>query len=145
MPGRHGNHVSPVHRTIVIVLPRGGKDFGQIPNSAAGHLLYDWLAAFNSADSAALSMALPTIAPEASVAAQMALRRQTGGFYLLSAKEVEPGVLVFRLRDQTPEMTEALGTLQVRDDTLLPAVATFSVRAVPATPQPAGPADALGR
>jgi hypothetical protein len=34
--------------------------------------------------------------------AQIELRKRTGGFNLLSAKEVQPGVLVFRLRDQTP-------------------------------------------
>ena len=44
----------------------------------------------------------------------MELRRLTGGFTLLSAKEVQPGVLVFRLRDQNVVATEVLGTLQMR-------------------------------
>ena len=35
-------------------------------------------------------------------------QQQTGGVNLLSAKEVQPGVLVFRIRDQTPEGVEAL-------------------------------------
>ena len=42
-----------------------------------------------------------TVALASAAAAQIELRRQTGGFNLLSAKEVQPGVLVFRLRDQT--------------------------------------------
>jgi hypothetical protein len=59
----------------------------------------------------------------------MELRQQTGGFNLLSAKEVQPGVLVFRLRDQTPSATEVLGTLQVLPDSA--SIASFSLRAVP--------------
>jgi hypothetical protein len=109
-PARAGapDHVSPVHPTILVHLPRFGEQLGLIPNSAAGHLLYDWLAAFNQADASGLATALPY----AGVAAQMELRRKTGGLSLLSAKEVEPGILVFRLRDQTPSATEVLGTLQ---------------------------------
>ena len=61
----------------------------------------------------------------------MELRRQTGGFSLLSAKEVQPGVLVFRLRDETPSATEALGTLQVRPNSSPATIASFSLRAVP--------------
>ena len=60
----------------------------------------------------------------------MELRRLTGGFTLLSAKEVQPGVLVFRLRDQTPEATEVLGTLQVRPNSRPAAIANFSLRSV---------------
>jgi hypothetical protein len=61
----------------------------------------------------------------------MELRQQTGGFNLLSAKEVQPGVLVFRLRDQTPSAIEALGTLQVRPNSNPATIASFSLRAVP--------------
>ena len=61
----------------------------------------------------------------------MELRQQTGGFSLLSAKEVQPGVLVFRLRDQTPLATEVLGTLQVRSGSSPATIASFSLRAVP--------------
>jgi hypothetical protein len=61
----------------------------------------------------------------------MELRAQTGGFSLLSAKEVQPGVLVFRLRDETPSPTEFLGTLQVRSNSNPATIASFSLRAVP--------------
>ena len=61
----------------------------------------------------------------------MELRRQTGGFSLLSAKEVQPGVLVFRLRDQTPSATEVLGTLQALPNSTPPKIASFSLRAIP--------------
>jgi hypothetical protein len=71
----------------------------------------------------------------------MDLRRQTGGFNLLSAKEVLPGVLVFRLRDQTPAAIEVLGTLQVRPDSSPAAIASFSLRAVtPPSQEAAGAA-----
>jgi hypothetical protein len=59
----------------------------------------------------------------------MELRRQTGGFNLLSAKEVQPGVLVFRLHDQTPSATEVLGTHQVRPNSSPATIASFSLRA----------------
>src|SRR5271168_4610073 len=80
------------------------------------------------------------VALASATAAQMELRRQTGGFSLLSAKEVQPGVLVFRLRDQTPSATEVLGTLQVRPDSSPATIASFSLRAVhPGTTGPLHP------
>jgi hypothetical protein len=135
VPARKGDHVSPVHATILVRLPRYGDQVGLIPDTPAGHLLYNWLAAFNQASYPALGNALPNVALAAAAASQMELRRQTGGFNLLSAKEVQPGVLVFRLRDQTPSATEALGTLQVLPNSTPARIASFSLRAVP-TPRP---------
>jgi len=138
VPARKGNHVSPVHATILVRLPRYGDQVGLIPDTPAGHLLYNWLAAFNQASYPALGNALPNIALAFAAASQMELRQQTGGFSLLSAKEVQPGVLVFRLRDQTPSATEVLGTLQVLPNSTPAKIASFSLRAVslrsPATP-----------
>jgi len=131
VPARPGDHVSPVHATILVPLPRFGDQVGLIPDTSAGRLLYGWLAAFNQASYPALGNALPNVALASAAAAQIELRRQTGGFNLLSAKEVQPGVLVFRLRDQTPTATEALGTLQVRPNSSPAAIASFSLRAVP--------------
>ena len=135
VPARPGDHVSPVHPTIIVRLPRSGDQVGFIPNSPAGRLLYNWLAAFNKADYSALATALPNVALASTTAAQMELRRQTGGFLLLSAKEVLPGVLVFRLRDQTPLPTEVLGTLQVHPNSNPATIASFSLRAVPSPRQ----------
>jgi hypothetical protein len=130
VPARKGDHVSPVHATILVRLPRYGDQVGLIPDTPAGHLLYNWLAAFNQASYPALGNALPNVALEYAAASQMELRRQTGGFNLLSAKEVQPGVLVFRLRDQTPSATEALGTLQLLPNSTPAMIASFSLRAV---------------
>lgn len=143
-PGRPGNHVSPVHPFIIVHLPRFGDQVGLIPDTAAGRMLYAWLAAFNQSDPAALAKALPKPAPHPNVSAQsptdtqspeveaqMDLRKKTGGYNLLSAKEVKPGVLVFRLRDQTPAANEALGTLQVVAKSNPPSIATFSLREIP--------------
>jgi hypothetical protein len=141
VPARKGDHISPVHATILVRLPRFGDQVGLIPDTPAGHLLYDWLAAFNQANNIALGKALPNVALDAATAAQMELRQQTGGFALLSAKEVQPGVLVFRLRDQTPAATEVLGTLQLRPNSNPIAIASFSLRAV-SPPHPATPAGA---
>lgn len=132
VPARKGDHVSPVHPTILVRLPRFGDQVGLIPDTPAGRLLYAWLAAFNQASYPGLGNALPNVALAEAAAAQIELRRQTGGFNLLSAKEVQPGVLVFRLRDQTPEANEVLGTLQVRPNSEPAAIASFSLRAVPA-------------
>jgi hypothetical protein len=131
VPARQGDHVSPVHPTILVHLPRFGDQVGLIPDTSAGHLLYGWLAAFNQASYPALGNALPNVALASAATAQIELRKQTGGFSLLSAKEVEPGVLVFRLRDQTPSTNEVLGTLQVRANSSPAAIASFSLRAVP--------------
>ncbi|MBB5327521.1 hypothetical protein [Tunturiibacter gelidoferens] len=130
VPARRGDHVSPVHPTILVRLPRFGDQVGLIPDTPAGRLLYDWLAAFNQASYPALGNALPNVALASAVAAQIELRQQTGGFNLLSAKEVQPGILVFRLRDQTTSRTEVLGTLQVRPNSNPTAIASFSLRAV---------------
>jgi hypothetical protein len=130
VPSRPGDHVSPVHPTILVHLPRFGDQVGLIPDTPAGHLLYGWLAAFNQASYPALGNALPNVALASGAAAQIELRRQTGGFNLLSAKEVQPGVLVFRLRDQTPAAIEVLGTLQVRPSSSPATIASFSLRAV---------------
>lgn len=119
-----------VHATVIVRLPRFGQDSGLIPDSPAGHLLWAWLAAFNNGGSAALGHALPTAAPAPTVATLLALRATNGGFNLLSAREVQPGVLVFRLRDQTPDGAEALGTLQVRPGTNPPTLGSFSLRQV---------------
>ena len=131
VPARRGNHVSPVHPTILVRLPRFGDQVGLIPDTPAGRLLYGWLAAFNQASYPALGNALPNVALGSAAAAQIELRQQTGGFNLLSAKEVQPGILVFRLRDQTSSAIEALGTLQVRENSSPPTIASFSLRAVP--------------
>ena len=131
VPARPGDHVSDVHPTILVRLPRFGDQVGLIPDTLAGHLLYGWLAAFNQASYPALGNALPNVALASAAAAQIELRRQTGGFNLLSAKEVQPGVLVFRLRDQTPAAVEALGTLQVLPNSSPAAIASFSLRGIP--------------
>ncbi len=130
VPARRGDHVSPVHPTILVHLPRFGDQVGLIPDTPAGRLLYGWLAAFNQASYPALGNALPNVALASAAAAQIELRQQTGGFNLLSAKEVQPGVLVFRLRDQTPSANEVLGTLQVRPNSSPAVIASFSLRAV---------------
>ena len=65
VPARRGDHVSPVHPTILVRLPRFGDQVGLIPNTPAGHLLYDWLAAFNQTSNPAIVTALPDVAAAA--------------------------------------------------------------------------------
>ncbi len=130
VPARRTDHVSNVHATIIVHLPRFGEQVGLIPDTPAGRLLYAWLAAFNQASYPALAKALPNAALASTVTAQMELRQGNGGFNLLSAREVQPGVLVFRLHDQAGTATEVLGTLQVRPNSSPAAIASLSLRAV---------------
>jgi hypothetical protein len=132
VPARKGERGSPseVHPTILIRLPRYGDAVGLIPDTPTGHLFYQWLAAFNQGSLPALEHVLPNDATFATGAAQMALRVQTGGFFLLAAKEPQPGVIVFRMRDQTPEANEVLGTLHMRADSKPPTIASLSIRSV---------------
>ena len=138
VPARKGDHVSAVHPTLLIHLPRFGEQVGLIPDTPAGRLLYGWLAAFNQASYPGLGNALPNVALGPAAAAQIELRRQTGGFSLLSAREVEPGVLVFRLRDQTPAANEALGTLRLQANSSPAAIESFSLRGVAGARRGAG-------
>lgn len=131
VPARRFSHSGRVHPTILVHLPRFGPEVGLIPNSAVGHLLYGWLAAFNQRNADAMQAVLPSEVSGLSAEAQMELRQQTGGFGLLSAREVAPGVLVFRMRDQTPDGNEVLGTLVMRPDSDPPQIQSFSLRSVP--------------
>ena len=126
IPASKGDHVSPVHPFAVVHLPRFGPDAGMIPDTPTGRALYTWLAAFNHGDPAGLATA--TGDSVAVVAAQLELRRQTGGLALLSAKQIAPGLMIVRMRDQTTQ-TELLGTLQLRPTTPA-AIASFSLRAI---------------
>lgn len=132
VPARRFGHSGRVHPTIIVRLPRFGPQEGLIPNSAAGHLLYGWLAAFNQANANAMAQVLPSEASALTAEAQMQLRQLTGGFTLLSAKEPAPGVLLFRMRDQTPLGTEVLGTLVVRPGVEPAEIQTLSLRSVAA-------------
>ncbi len=129
---RSGN--TNVHATVIVHLPRFGPDAGLIPDTPAGHLLWSWLAAFNNGSGPALEHVLPNEAPAPTSAAELALRSTNGGYNLLSARELQPGVLIFRLRDQTPEGAEALGTLQVLPGSNPPSIGSFSLRVLPAAP-----------
>ena len=140
-PPRRGKHVyRSVHPTIIVHLPRFGPQQGLIPDDTAGHLLYRWLAAFNQSNAAALEQAVPNQAEDATVDALLAMRFKTGGLRLLSATEIEPGVMVFRLQDQTPDAGEMLGTLVVRQGST--ELESFALREVPPVAPSTKPADA---
>lgn len=131
---RPGGHASTVHPFRVIHLPSTGEQVGQIPDTPAGQALYRWLADFNSKDVSGAARALPVPESGSAEDAEVALREQTGGFTLVSAKEVEAGLLVFRLHDQSAAATEVLGTLRVRPGSNAASIASFSLRAVAPAP-----------
>ena len=65
---------------------------GQVapPETPAGHALKAWLDAFNSGDSASLASYYRRYEPEMTTGAEAMLRRQTGGFELVSVEKSEP-------------------------------------------------------
>ncbi len=133
IPARSRGYVATVHPFIVVHLPRFGNQLGLIPDTPAGHLLFEWLVAFNNADGPTLRIILPMEPLSSAALEQIELRKKTSGLDVISAVEVRPGILVFRLQDHTPSQREILGTLQVGSDTVPRAIATFSLRAVPSS------------
>ena len=130
LPTPSTGYVATVHPFLVVHLPRFGNQLGLIPDTSAGHLLFEWLVAFNHADGPALRRILPMEPLSSAAFEQIELRKKTSGLDVISAVEVRPGILVFRLRDHTSSQREILGTLQVGSDTVPRAITTFSLRAV---------------
>src|SRR5690348_12571832 len=61
-----------------------------VPATAAGTVLQQWLAAFNSGDPNTLNTYYQRYEPTKTAESQMGFRNQTGGFDLLSVGESQP-------------------------------------------------------
>lgn len=61
-----------------------------LPDTPAGRAAREWLDAFNSADSAALAAWAGKYSLDRPIGGQLAFRRETGGFDLVSVETSEP-------------------------------------------------------
>ena len=83
-----------------------------IPQTPAGDALREWLAAFNSGDTALLGAYQRRLEPELTINDELSFREQTGGFELLSIERGEPRHMEFTVRERNSPMT-AFGVLDV--------------------------------
>jgi hypothetical protein len=100
-----------------------------IPDSPTGRALKAWLDAFNSGDPAQLATYYKKYEPEKSPENLIGLRKQTGGFDLLSIQKAEPHRIEFIVREKNSETT-ARGKLEVSASEN-PTVTNFALRAIP--------------
>ncbi len=86
--------------------------FTSIPRTPAGDALRAWLDAFNSGDSTRIASFLQSYGSTAPSEQQLAFRRATGGFDLLSIEKSEPRHIEFYVREHGGTTT-ALGELDL--------------------------------
>lgn len=115
--------------TLVFAAMPGRAQEVAIPDTAAGHTLKAWLAAFNSGDRDTEDKYIKTYDPSKSLDEEMRFRGMTGGFVLTQIVKSEPQRLEFMVKERNGE-TVAVGKMEVKTGD--PAqVASFSLRAVP--------------
>jgi hypothetical protein len=100
-----------------------------IPATRAGRVLSAWLDAFNSGDSARISAYCRTYQPQLSVDNQIAFRKQTGGFDLLSIEASQPSHIEYTIRERNSSTT-AFGSIDLAPGEPVK-VATSSILAMP--------------
>jgi hypothetical protein len=100
-----------------------------IPATPAGRVLSAWLDAFNSGDSARIRAYCQTYQPQLLVDNQIAFRRQTGGFDLLSIEASQPSHIEYMLRERSSS-TAAFGSIDLAAGEPV-RVASSSILAVP--------------
>ena len=100
-----------------------------IPATPAGRVLQAWLDAFNSGDSARISAYCKTYQPQLLVDNQIAFRKQTGGFDLLSIEASQPTHIEYMVRERN-SATTAFGSIDLAAGEPVK-VASSSLLAVP--------------
>jgi hypothetical protein len=100
-----------------------------LPETPAGRAANEWLEAFNAADSARLGAWNRKYALDRSVEQQLAFRRSTGGFDVLSIEKSEPRFIEYVVKERN-SATTGLAVLELKDGE--PAVIrTTNVLAIP--------------
>lgn len=84
-----------------------------IPETTAGRVFKAWLEAFNSGDSVALDAYYRKYQPALSAADQMAFRRTTGGFDLVSVEKSAPLHLEYVVKERAARGLRAFGLFDV--------------------------------
>jgi hypothetical protein len=125
MTGRvaHGVGVLTLTASITLTTSRGlpaqaQTQHGQtaIPDTPPGRVLKAWFDAFNSGDSARMEAYYKKYEPAKSAAGQIAFRRTTGGFDLVSVEKSELLHLEYVVRDRARGIS-ALGVIDLESDT----------------------------
>ena len=98
---------------VMPALALAGEPAPPIPDTAAGHALGEWLAAFNSGDRARLESFELTHAPWLHLDSEMGLRERTGGYDLVRIDQSDKLWIVFRAREKASS-AEITGRLIVR-------------------------------
>lgn len=100
------------------------------PDTPAGHVLHDWISAFNSADRAKLAAYIQEHDPTQSVDGMLGFESQTGGFDLIKIDASEPLQVDFEVKEKASAQV-GFGSLQVKADDPQK-VKAFNVAAAPA-------------
>jgi len=82
------------------------------PDTPAGRVLAAWLDAFNSGDSTRMDAYLKTYEPSKSLENQLAFRKQTGGFDLVSLEKSDPLHLEYIVKEKNRGIS-AFGALEL--------------------------------
>ena len=106
-----------------------GSQAAVLPQSPAGRAAAEWLDAFNAADSARLAAWNSKYALDRSVPQQLAFRRETGGFDVVSVETNEPLLVEYVVRDRA-RSTTALAVLDLKAGDP-PVIRTANVLAIP--------------
>ena len=106
-----------------------GSQTAILPQSPAGRAAAEWIDAFNAADSARLGAWNRKYALDRSVQQQLAFRRETGGFDVVSVETNEPLLVEYVVRDRV-RATTALAVLELKAGEP-PVIRTANVLAIP--------------
>lgn len=101
----------------------------ELPDTPAGRVAREWLDAFNRADSAALAAWGEKYSLDRPGAGALGMRRQTGGFDLVSVETNEPLLVAYVVRERKSPTT-ALAVLELKEGER-PVIRTANVLAIP--------------
>jgi len=116
---------------IVLACVRTAWPETQIPSTPAGHVLAEWLEAFNSGDRARIDVFLKTYAPRLEQAALTSsqFRGQSGGVNLIAVTRNEPYIVGFRIQEKAQPIF-LYGRIEVTA-AKTPTIQNFVLSAVP--------------
>jgi hypothetical protein len=101
----------------------------ELPDTPAGRVAREWLDAFNRADSAGLAAWGEKYSLDRPAAGALGLRRQTGGFDLVSIETNEPRLVAYVVKERKGA-TNALAVLELKENDP-PVIRTANVLAIP--------------
>ena len=101
----------------------------KLPDTPAGRVAREWLDAFNRADSASLAGWAERYSLDRPIGGMLGMRRQTGGFDLVSVETNEPLLVAYVVRERKSSTT-ALAVVELKEGEP-PVIRTANVLAIP--------------